>query len=55
MIRERDDKFISFRQVILCRFGNEMHAGFSSNAFWHGISINSLPRLPLIFYKLIIN
>ena len=53
MIRERNAKSISFRQMIMCRFGNEMHVGFSSNAFRHGIVINSLPRLPLNFNKLI--
>jgi hypothetical protein len=37
--------------VIMCRFGNEMHAGFSSNAFWHGMRINSPPRLPLNYNK----
>jgi len=47
MIREREAKSVSFRQVIMCRFGNEMHAGFTSIAYWHGYCINSLPRLPL--------
>lgn len=49
MIRERDDKFISFQKMIMCRFGNEMHPGFTSDVSQNGMGINSLPRLPLNF------
>jgi hypothetical protein len=50
MIKKRDEKRVSFRKLVICKHGNEMHPGFVQDISQHGIGIQSMQR-PSLFHK----
>jgi hypothetical protein len=50
MIKKRDEKRISFRKLVICKCGNEMHPAFTQDVSQHGIGIQTIQR-PSLFNK----
>ena len=50
MIKKRDEKRVSFRKLVICKYGGEMHPGFTQDVSQHGIGIQTIQR-PSLFRK----
>ena len=50
MIKKREEKRIAFRKLIICKYGDEMHPGFTQDVSQHGIGIQTVQR-PSLFHK----
>ena len=44
MIKKRDEKRVPFRKLIICKYGDEMHPGFTQDVSQHGIGIQTMQR-----------
>lgn len=42
MIKKREEKRVSFRKLIICKCGDEVHPGFTQDVSQHGIGIQSM-------------
>ena len=44
MIKKREEKRVPFRKLIICKYGDEMHPGFTQDVSQHGIGIQTMQR-----------
>ncbi|MCU0237524.1 MAG: PilZ domain-containing protein [Acidobacteria bacterium] len=51
MIKKREEKRVPFRKLIICKYGDEMHPGFTQDVSQHGIGIQTMQR-PALNHKL---
>jgi hypothetical protein len=51
MIKKRDEKRVSFRKLVICKYGDEMHPGFTQDVSQHGIGIQTM-QCPTLNHKL---
>jgi hypothetical protein len=47
MIKKRDEKRVTFRKLVICKCGEEMHPGFTQDVSQHGIGIQTIQRSSL--------
>ena len=50
MIKKREEKRVPFRKLIICKYGDEMHPGFTQDVSQHGIGIQTMQR-PALNHK----
>lgn len=50
MIKKREEKRVPFRKLIICKYGDEMHPGFTQDLSQHGIGIQTM-QCPALKHK----